>query len=510
LFQGRGWDAAGLVDDRLQTETLALARARENASTAADSGVQEFPPYVRVVRSLNLGLEWGASTTVERLSPAQGGFSVDVPALAGEHVSSAGIKVQNGKVPVAIADGQGGMSWQSTLDKADALTLTAPALGDRAEVWRVLISPSWHVDFSGTPGVGLDAGEDPNDFRNFEFHPLPGETLTLRITRPAPVQSGLRAIDAATLRSDVGERASTHVLGLALRASQGGDQVVTLPKDVELLGVSRDGQPLNLRLLDGKLSLPVVPGSQRYEVRFRDATAAGFSARTPPVALGLPAANVALTMQLPADRWLLATFGPPVGPAVLYWGELIVMIALAYGLSRTRRTRLNLRDWLLLGLGFSTFSWIALLVVVAWLFAFDWRARGTPPPIRWQFNLLQIVLALLTLVALIGLVSAIPQGLLGQPDMHVTGNGSFTQSLHWFTDRTADALPQATAISLPLWVYKVLMLAWALWLANALIGWLRDGFAAWTRDGYWRPRVGPAIASTALQAGDESPAASAP
>ena len=30
------------------------------------------------------------------------------------------------------------------------------------------------------------------------------------------------------------------------------------------------------------------------------------------------------------------------------------------------------------------------------------------------------------------------------------------------------------------------MLAWALWLANAVIGWLRYGFAAWTQDGYWR------------------------
>ena len=106
------------------------------------------------------------------------------------------------------------------------------------------------------------------------------------------------------------------------------------------------------------------------------------------------------------------------------------------------------------------------------------------------------------------LVSAIPQGLLGQPDMHVTGNGSATQALHWFTDRSADALPQASAISLPLWVYKVLMLAWALWLANALIGWLREAFSAWTRDGYWRARVKPTAASTATQA-DDSPAAPA-
>ncbi|MBW8811354.1 MAG: hypothetical protein JF591_21615, partial [Lysobacter sp.] len=71
-------------------------------------------------------------------------------------------------------------------------------------------------------------------------------------------------------------------------------------------------------------------------------------------------------------------------------------------------------------------------------------------------------------------------------DMHVTGNGSYAQYLQWFADRSNDALPQAGALSLPLWVYKVLMLAWALWLANAVIGWLRDAFAAWTKDGYWR------------------------
>jgi len=91
-------------------------------------------------------------------------------------------------------------------------------------------------------------------------------------------------------------------------------------------------------------------------------------------------------------------------------------------------------------------------------------------------------------VAVLCLVSAIPQGLLGQPDMHVTGNGSYATTLRWFADRSSDALPGASAVSVPLWVYKVLMLAWAIWLANALIGWLRQAFAAWTRDGYWRPR----------------------
>ncbi|MBS0486762.1 MAG: hypothetical protein JSS13_05440, partial [Proteobacteria bacterium] len=136
----------------------------------------------------------------------------------------------------------------------------------------------------------------------------------------------------------------------------------------------------------------------------------------------------------------------------------------------------------------------ALIVVVVWLFAFDWRGREAQSKNESLFNLSQLGLALLTLFALASLISAIPQGLLGSPDMHVTGNGSTAQALQWFTDRSANTLPQVTAISVPLWVYKLLMLAWALWLANALIGWLRDAFAAWTRGGYWRNAPKPAVA----------------
>jgi hypothetical protein len=243
----------------------------------------------------------------------------------------------------------------------------------------------------------------------------------------------------------------------------------------------------------------LTPGTHRFEIRFRTDTALGTLTRTPPLALGLPAANVNLVLDLPENRWLLATWGPPAGPAVLYWGELLVMILVAFALSRSGRTRLKFRDWLLLGLGFSTFSWSALIVVVVWLFAFDWRGREAQPHNESLFNLSQIGLALLTLVALASLVSAVPQGLLGSPDMHVTGNGSTAQALQWFADRSSDALPQASAISVPLWVYKALMLLWALWLANALIGWLRDAFGAWTKGGYWRNSPKPAPTAEPVQ-----------
>jgi hypothetical protein len=500
LFQGHGWDASGLSDDRLLTETLNLARAREGGAEKMTTGAQQFPPYVQVTRSLTLGLEWSAHTHVQRLAPKTGGFTVSVPVLAGEHVTTAGRKVVDGHIDAAIGDGEYGTEWGSTLTTgAKQMTLSAPALSDRAEVWRVIVSPTWHVDFSGVPGVGLAQGDDANDYRDFEFHPLPGETLTLNVTQPETVKGAQRAIDLVSLHSEAGQHAATHVLNFTLRASQGGDQVIKLAKDAEVLAVTRDNETLNLRMLDGQLTLPVTPGAHRFMVRFRDANGVAMLVRTPAVALGMPAANISLVQQLPDDRWLLAAWGPAVGPAVLYWGELVVVILVAYALARTRRTRLTFRDWLLLGLGFSTFSWTALAVVVVWLFAFDWRGRGEMSAVPWRFNLLQIGLGILTAVALIALASAIPQGLLGSPDMHVAGNGSYAQYLQWFADRSGDALPQATSISLPLWVYKVLMLAWALWLANALIGWLRDGFAAWTSGGYWRAPIKPVVAPAATE-----------
>ncbi len=481
-----GWQSGGgIADDRLLTETLSLTRTRES-SGATVAGGQQFAPFVRVTREIMLGRDWSVSTSVARLAPKEGGFTVSVPVLAGEHVSTAGIKVENGRVAAAIPEQQIGTGWNGTLDKGEKLTLTAPTLADRAEVWRITANPMWHVEASGVPASVDTSATDRTDFKRFEFAPLPGETLTLRITRPEDAEGSTRAIDRVNLITTAGQRASDTVLDLSMRASQGGEQAITLPAGAEVMNVKRNGEVLNLRPIEGKLSLPLVPGVQQFEIRFRDPTPVSFIARTPAVALGLPAANVNLGVDIPADRWLLATGGPAEGPAVLYWSELAVMLLVAYALARTRRTPLTLVQWILLGIGFSTFSWLALAFVVAWLFALDWRARGPRIASSAWFDLAQIALVALTLVALVCLAAAIPQGLLGTPDMHVAGGGSSAQSLRWFVDRSTDALPDARAISVPLWVYKVAMLAWALWLANAVIGWLRYGFAAWSNGGYWR------------------------
>jgi hypothetical protein len=47
-------------------------------------------------------------------------------------------------------------------------------------------------------------------------------------------------------------------------------------------------------------------------------------------------------------------------------------------------------------------------------------------------------------------------------------------------------LPQASAYTVPMWGYKLLILAWALWLSFALLRWLPWVWHGFSKDGFWR------------------------
>ncbi len=504
-FIGQGWSLEGVEAGRVLGDSITLRRVQTAADGQQLPTTQNFPPYVRLTRSIGLGLDWIVLNRVERIAPQEGGFSISLPLLPGEHPKGEGVLVRDGRINVTFKAGESEVSWDSQLDRSTQITLRTPPLGERAEVWKVAAAPMWHVDATGVPTSASDDG--------LRFDPLPGESLQLAITRPVAIAGDSLAIDSVQLASSIGERASDLRLSVRARSTRGGEHAIDLPAGSELLDARRDNQPINLAIRDGKLSLPLLPGAHDYTLQLREPQGVAARVRTPTLDLHAPVANIDLILHLPQDRWMLWSWGPTHGPAVLYWSQVLVLLVAAWLLVRYAPTPLGLRHWLLLGLGFSAFAWSAYALVVVWLIGLGLRARMTAPEQMpgMRFNLLQLGLAALTLLALVVLIGAVPQGLLGLPDMHVAGNGSSAASLHWFADRSRGALPSAGVFSLPLWVYKVAMLAWALWLANALIGWLRWVFEAWTHGGYWRKRE-PKPAVTPPQwppASDKEPAADA-
>jgi len=134
--------------------------------------------------------------------------------------------------------------------------------------------------------------------------------------------------------------------------------------------------------------------------------------------------------------------------------------------------------WMLLVLGFSTLSYVPLLIVAVAFIALDARQRYLPGAWgKWRFDFAQLLLVVLSVFAFAALVAAIPAGLLGAPEMHIAGSASYGEYA-WLADRSSGVLPTASAISLPMWAYKALMLAFALWLAWALIGWIKLAWRA--------------------------------
>ena len=174
---------------------------------------------------------------------------------------------------------------------------------------------------------------------------------------------------------------------------------------------------------------------------------------------------------------------------LLHRSELLVFIVVALVLGRLRQSPLKTREWLLLGLGLSTFSWLVLVLFAAWVFIMTWRGEGVRLADPLRFKVLQVVLAAFSVIALGALLAAIPTGLLGSPDMQIAsplGYGDFI----WFADRSrGNTLPEAGVLSVSLWFYKAAMLAWALWLSFALVRWVPWAWRCFSADGLWRGRV---------------------
>jgi hypothetical protein len=59
--------------------------------------------------------------------------------------------------------------------------------------------------------------------------------------------------------------------------------------------------------------------------------------------------------------------------------------------------------------------------------------------------------------------------------------------LHWYVDRTPGTLPQAWVLTVSLWVWRGVMLLWALWLAHNLVGWLKWAWLEFSSAGVWKP-----------------------
>jgi hypothetical protein len=122
---------------------------------------------------------------------------------------------------------------------------------------------------------------------------------------------------------------------------------------------------------------------------------------------------------------------------------MLVVIGVAWALSRIPGLPLSARDAVLLGFGMSLCNLPATILVAAWLLVLLARLRYTPQlqqTTRRSFQLVQLFVAAVSIAALIALAASVPMGLLGTPEMHIVGNNSSAYDYHWFQDQSAKSV----------------------------------------------------------------------
>jgi len=299
----------------------------------------------------------------------------------------------------------------------------------------------------------------------------------------------LTTIDSAQLTLIPGERFDKADLSLQLRTSRGGQHDILLPETavLQLVKINDKSQPI--RQEGRKVVIPLQPGNQKIHLEWHQPGASPFRVKAPLIHIGEQAVNAKVTIQMPRNRWILWASGPVLGPAVLFWSYLFVVIIIAFGLGKISLTPLKTHQWLLLSLGLTQVHPLAALMIVGWFLALGFRKQNIPPDQWFKFNCTQLVLTGWTLAAMIGFYVAIEAGLLGIPQMQISGNGSSDYHLYWIQDRIKGVMPQPVVFSLPLLVYRCLMLIWALWLAMSLLQWLKWGWSCFSEGKIWRKRT---------------------
>jgi hypothetical protein len=482
-----GWEISGVQENGAAENQLQLTRVRREKDSSELTPLQagELPPFAEVERTLRLGLEWQVHSRLIRRSPSGAPITLRVPLLPGEAVTTPGARIKEGKLTAQLSPDQDEMNWESTLEKTPLLTLSAPDTHEWTESWLLDASPIWHLQ---TEGISVIHHQSAEGRWLPEWRPWPGESVTLHITRPEGIPGGTLTAESSQLRVEPGANSTDVYLTLQLRSSQGGQHDITLPGQASLQSVNIDGIVQPIRARERTLSLPVHPGEQTFLIQWREKTGIHPRFKVAGVDLGLTSVNSRFTLQLPQNRWLLWSSGPRLGPAILFWGVLLVLIPCAFALSRFKTLPLGFAAWLLLLIGLSQSSVVSGALVAGWFGALVVR-KTKPAEERFRFNGLQVLLGVYTLLVLSLLFDAVSHGLLGLPSMQVSGNGSTADVLHWYQDRSPALLPQPSIISVPLWIYRLLMLAWSLWLAWSLLHWLRWFWQCFSTGALWKANV---------------------
>jgi len=442
----------------------------------------QIEPLVEIKRTFYFGQRWYIDTEVKLLNRIDKPYSFAYPLLANESVLDKEIETKENQVLLHLENANSHYKWRSSLPISSNLELKAIDTNQIVEIWQMDVSSIWNIKYSGIEPISQKSIDNillPN------FKPWHSERLKLSLEKAQAVKGENLTIESSKIKIVQSAKYRDVTLNLKIKSSKASQYKITLKGIKEINPTIIDNQTHYLKISNSQITIPLQAKEQSVQISYREEYSSGMSYHFPTIDLAKESSNNTLELKLPQNRWILWTHGTLLAPAVLLWGVIFALLIFAIILGRVEGTPLRSRDWLLLGIGVSSSSFMIMLPIVIWIFTLRFREKQGDKLVGWRRNIIQVLLVILTIISISTIIGAVSVGLLGNPDMMIAGNGSYGNFLNWYSDRIFGVLPEPTVISVSIWYYRLLMLLWSIWVAFALIRWLKWAWGVFSQGDIW-------------------------
>lgn len=434
-----------------------------------------------VTRELNLSDRWKLRTIVEPISfNKEKVETIEIELLKGEKPLN-DVVVKDGKVVLEISKNRTIM-WDSDIEISNELNIKAI----NNVINRVTINNmnDWVYQVNQRNPINTMVVNRNQDIKSWLIYD--NENLNLKLNLPKAIPGNQTQIKNYNFERTVNNNLINNKIKIEIISTLGGQYEIELPnEDFKLRAVNINGIEKNIDKKNNMLLVNINRGTNNIEI-IADSEERSIFSRFPELKFKDTVYNAYYEWKN-EQRWIIWAGSGDSKPSVLIWGILLTLLGLSYLLSKNKNIPLTIGSWFLLFIGLTQSNLVLLLLTIGWFFAFSYREKFDITKIEnekeiFRFKLMQIGLVVLTFIVIANLIATIGNGLLERPEMYLTGMNVYSGQLAWYMQ---ELYSTPYIISLPLWVYKLLMFIWSFWLAFKLVEWMKWMWNSYAKNGYW-------------------------
>ncbi len=443
-----------------------------------------------IQREIFIEDKWKVRTTIFPMLASKRVTNLNVNLLHDEKIISQNVKVNEKRTVELTLDGTQ-VSWESVIEPQPNLKFMNenPTV---SEIWKIYNKNNWIYSYTGSNPIEVSSSGGFNSVKTWMM--WPGENVELKFSLPDVKEGQTSNVTDLEFQTDFKSKELAHNLQFNINTTIGGRyQIIFEDKAAELINLNINGREINTKIKDGVLILDLFVGENKVKLGFKSGERTPMYS-FPKVKFESDVKNVYFKV-INAETWNFFTYGGDIKPAILVVGILLLAGLIAFALGKYAQTPISKISWFLLLLGISHLSIVGMLIVIAWIIAFNYKEKihdllkSKNLLTDQNFNNLQVAYGLLTVVSIVMIVWVVGSGLLSNPNNYVLstlpaymGGSNLTwYSLVWDGVNNIPYL-----ISFDLGMYRLITLGWAIWLAFSLMNWLSWMWKKYSEDGYWK------------------------